>query len=172
MHSYGTLTETRPARQESVDKFCDPDPDLAGPVWGQSRDSLQIPREFPLGSPRLLQIFASSENSHSIQFYFSLLLNNFQEWNSNCSPSSSILASHSPESTDFDINLAPFQAAAAIALGFGLQVSAVAAELKIHRATLYNWSKNPLFVRSVETAYAEFEKHSSAPKSRRSPASL
>jgi len=67
-------------------------------------------------------------------------------------------SSHSPESTDFDTDLTPIQAAAAIALGFGLQVSAVAAELKIHRATLYNWSKNPLFVQSVETAHAEFEK--------------
>jgi len=67
-------------------------------------------------------------------------------------------SSHSPESTDFDTDLTPIQAAAAIALGFGLQVSAVAAELKIHRATLYNWAKNPVFVQSVETAHAEFEK--------------
>ena len=54
-------------------------------------------------------------------------------------------SSHSPESTDFDTNLTPIQ-------------SAAAAELKIHRATLYNWIKNPLFVQSVETAHAEFEK--------------
>ena len=70
----------------------------------------------------------------------------------------SIHSSHSSKSTDLDTNLTPIQAAAAIALGFGLQVSAVAAELKIHRATLYNWAKNPAFVQSVETAHAEFEK--------------
>ena len=67
-------------------------------------------------------------------------------------------SSHSSESTNPDANLSPIQAAAAIALGFGLQVSAVAAELKIHRSTLYNWVKIPLFVQSVETAHAEFEK--------------
>jgi len=64
----------------------------------------------------------------------------------------------SSKSTDFDTNLTPIQAAAAIALGFGLQIPAVAAELKIHRSTLYNWAKNPFFFKAVETANAQFEK--------------
>ncbi|MBL8296635.1 MAG: SEC-C domain-containing protein [Bryobacterales bacterium] len=64
----------------------------------------------------------------------------------------------SSKSTDFDTNLTPIQAAAAIALGFGLQIPAVAAELKIHRTTLYNWAKNPLFFKAVESANAEFQK--------------
>ncbi|MBL8293685.1 MAG: SEC-C domain-containing protein [Bryobacterales bacterium] len=67
-------------------------------------------------------------------------------------------SSPSSKSTDFDNNLTPIQAAAAIALGFGLEIPAVAAELKIHRSTLYNWAKNPLFFKSVETAQAQFEK--------------
>ncbi len=62
------------------------------------------------------------------------------------------------KSTNLDTNLTPIQAAAAIALGFGLRIPAVAAELKIHRATLYNWAKNPLFFKAVETANAEFQK--------------
>ena len=66
--------------------------------------------------------------------------------------------SPSAKSTNFDTNLTPIQAAAAIALGFGLQIPAVAAELKIHRATLYNWARNPLFFKAVETANAEFQK--------------
>ena len=64
----------------------------------------------------------------------------------------------SSKSTNFDTNLTPIQAAAAIALGFGLQIPAVAAELKIHRSTLYNWAKNPHFFKAVETANAQFEK--------------
>jgi len=67
-------------------------------------------------------------------------------------------SSHSSKSTDLDTNLTPIQSAAAIALGFGLQIPAVAAELKIHRSTLYNWAKNPLFFKAVETANAEFQK--------------
>jgi uncharacterized protein YchJ len=67
-------------------------------------------------------------------------------------------SSPSSNSTHFDTNLTPIQAAAAIALGFGLQIPAVAAELKIHRSTLYNWAKNPLFFNAVETANAEFQK--------------
>jgi uncharacterized protein YchJ len=67
-------------------------------------------------------------------------------------------SSPSSKSTDFDNNLTPIQAAAAIALGFGLQIPAVAAELKIHRSTLYNWAKNPFFFKAVETANAQFEK--------------
>jgi len=59
----------------------------------------------------------------------------------------SVHSSHSSKSTDFDTNPTPIQAAAAIA-----------AELKIHRAILYNWAQNPAFVQSVETAHAEFEK--------------
>ncbi|MBL8294719.1 MAG: SEC-C domain-containing protein, partial [Bryobacterales bacterium] len=50
------------------------------------------------------------------------------------------------------------QATAAIALGFGLEIPAVAAELKIHRSTLYNWAKNPLFFKAVESANTEFQK--------------
>jgi uncharacterized protein YchJ len=65
---------------------------------------------------------------------------------------------HSSGLTNFDTNLTPIQAAAAIALGFGLQIPAVAAELKIHRSTLYNWARNPHFFKSVETAHAQFEK--------------
>jgi hypothetical protein len=67
-------------------------------------------------------------------------------------------SSLSSKSTHFDTNLTPIQAAAAIALGFGLQIPAVAAELKIHRSTLYNWAKNPLFFKAVETAHAQFQK--------------
>ena len=67
-------------------------------------------------------------------------------------------SSSSSKSTNFDTNLTPIQAAAAIALGFGLEIPAVAAELKIHRSTLYNWAKNPLFFKAVETANAEFQK--------------
>jgi hypothetical protein len=67
-------------------------------------------------------------------------------------------SSPSSKSTDFDTNLTPIQAAAAIALGFGLEIPAVAAELKIHRSTLYNWAKNPYFFKAVETANAQFEK--------------
>jgi len=64
----------------------------------------------------------------------------------------------SSKSTNFDNNLTPIQAAAAIALGFGLQIPAVAAELKIHRSTLHNWARNPYFFKAVETAHAQFEK--------------
>ncbi|MBL8296217.1 MAG: SEC-C domain-containing protein [Bryobacterales bacterium] len=64
----------------------------------------------------------------------------------------------SSKSTHFDNNLTPIQAAAAIALGFGLEIPAVAAELKIHRSTLYNWAKIPLFFKAVESANAEFQK--------------
>jgi len=67
-------------------------------------------------------------------------------------------SSTSSKSTDFDTNLTPIQAAAAIALGFGLQIPAVAAELEIHRSTLHNWATNPLFFKAVETANAEFQK--------------
>ena len=66
--------------------------------------------------------------------------------------------SPSSKSTHFDTNLTPIQGAAAIALGFGLQIPAVAAELKIHRSTLYNWARNPFFFKAVETANAEFQK--------------
>jgi hypothetical protein len=72
--------------------------------------------------------------------------------------STSTHSSPSSDSTHFDTNLTPIQAAAAIALGFGLQFPAVAAELKIHRSTLYNWAKNPRFFKAVETANAEFQK--------------
>ena len=72
--------------------------------------------------------------------------------------STSTHSSPSSDSTHFDTNLTPIQSAAAIALGFGLQIPAVAAELKIHRSTLYNWAKNPLFFKSVETANAQFQK--------------
>jgi len=72
--------------------------------------------------------------------------------------STSTLSSHSSESTKLDTNLPPIQAGAAIALGFGLSFSAVAAEFQVHRSTLYNWMKNPIFVKSVETCQAEFEK--------------
>jgi len=72
--------------------------------------------------------------------------------------STSTHSSPSSDSTHFDTNLTPIQAAAAIALGFGLQIPAVAAELKIHRSSLYNWAKNPLFFKAVETANAEFQK--------------
>ena len=67
-------------------------------------------------------------------------------------------SSPSSKSTYFDTNLTPIQSAAAIALGFGLQIPAVAAELNIHRSTLYNWAKNPLFFKAVETANAQFQK--------------
>jgi len=66
-------------------------------------------------------------------------------------------SSPSSKSTNFDTNLTPIQAAAAIALGFGLEIPAVAAELKIHRSTLYNWAKNPYFFKAVETANAQFQ---------------
>ncbi len=71
--------------------------------------------------------------------------------------STSTHSSPSSDSTHFDTNLTPIQSAAAIALGFGLQIPAVAAELKIHRSTLYNWAKNPLFFKAVETANAQFQ---------------
>jgi hypothetical protein len=67
-------------------------------------------------------------------------------------------SSPSSKSTDFDTNLTPIQSAAAIALDFGLQIPAVAAELKIHRSTLYHWARNPHFFKAVETAHAQFEK--------------
>ena len=67
-------------------------------------------------------------------------------------------SSPSSKSTNFDTNLTPIQAAAAIALGFGLQIPAVAAHFKMHRSTLYNWAKNPLFFKAVETANAQFQK--------------
>ena len=70
--------------------------------------------------------------------------------------STSTHSSPSSDSTHFDTNLTPIQSAAAIALGFGLQIPAVAAELKIHRSTLYNWAKNPVFFKAVETANAQF----------------
>ena len=114
-------------------------------------------------------MFASTEKIHCqlIEIYFSHRLNNFQNWN--CQRFAPALhpgrgmkhftqSSPSSKSTDFDTNLTPIQSAAAIALGFGLQIPAVAAELKIHRSTLYNWAKNPLFFRAVETANAEFQK--------------
>ena len=53
--------------------------------------------------------------------------------------------------------LTPIQAGAAIALGFGLNLSAVAAEFAIHRSTLHNWMKDPVFAQSVQGAQAEFQ---------------
>jgi len=53
--------------------------------------------------------------------------------------------------------LTPIQAGAAIALGFGLNHSAVAAEFDIHRSTIHNWMKLPEFALAVQTAQAEFE---------------
>ncbi len=53
--------------------------------------------------------------------------------------------------------LTPPQAAAAFALGFGLNFSAVAAELHLHRSTIHNWMQLPQFVEAVQTAQAEFE---------------
>ena len=114
-------------------------------------------------------MFAQMKKSHfhPIELYFSHLLNNLQFWNCKCSVPAlhpgrgmkhSTHSSPSSKSTNFDTNLTPIQAAAAIALGFGLQIPAVAAELKIHRSTLYNWAKNPQFFKSVETANAEFQK--------------
>ena len=53
--------------------------------------------------------------------------------------------------------LTPLQAGAAIALGFGLNLSAVAAEFKVHRSTIHNWMKNPEFLKAAQTCQAEFE---------------
>ncbi|MBL8296657.1 MAG: SEC-C domain-containing protein [Bryobacterales bacterium] len=53
--------------------------------------------------------------------------------------------------------LPPIQAAAAIALGFGLNLSAVAAKFDIHRSTIHNWMKVPEFLQAVQTAQAEFQ---------------
>jgi len=53
--------------------------------------------------------------------------------------------------------LTPLQAGAAIALGFGLNLSAVAAEFKVHRSTLHNWLKNPKFLQAAQACQAQFE---------------
>ena len=53
--------------------------------------------------------------------------------------------------------LTPAQAGVAIALGFGLNHSAVAAEFDIHRSTIHNWMKTPEFALAVQTAQTEFE---------------
>ena len=53
--------------------------------------------------------------------------------------------------------LTPIRAAAAIALAFGLNFSAVAAEFDIHRSTIHNWMKDPEFLQAVQTAQGEFE---------------
>lgn len=65
--------------------------------------------------------------------------------------------SPSSNSTQFDDKLTPNQAGAAIALGFGLPVSAVAAKFGIHRSTLHNWLREPAFLRSAQSARKEFE---------------
>ena len=53
--------------------------------------------------------------------------------------------------------LTPLQAGAAIALGFGLNLSAVAAEFNLHRSTIHNWMKNPEFLKAAQTCQSEFE---------------
>jgi len=60
--------------------------------------------------------------------------------------------------THSDSNLTPIQAGAAIALGFGLSFSAVAAEFNIHRSTIHNLMKTPAFVEAAQSCRAEFEK--------------
>ena len=60
--------------------------------------------------------------------------------------------------THSDTNLTPIQAGAAIALGFGLSFSAVAAEFNIHRSTIHNWMKTPAFAEAAQSCRAEFEK--------------
>ncbi|MBL8294251.1 MAG: SEC-C domain-containing protein [Bryobacterales bacterium] len=65
--------------------------------------------------------------------------------------------SPSSKSTNFDTNLTPVQSGAAIALGFGLSASAVAAKFHIHRSTIHNWLKIPAFFAAAETCRAEFE---------------
>ncbi len=60
--------------------------------------------------------------------------------------------------THSDTNLTPIQAGAAIALGFGLSFSAVAAEFNIHRSTIHNWMKTPAFAEAAQSCQAEFEK--------------
>ena len=53
--------------------------------------------------------------------------------------------------------LTPLQAGAAIALGFGLNLSAVAAEFRVHRSTLHNWLKNPEFLQAAQACQAQYE---------------
>jgi len=53
--------------------------------------------------------------------------------------------------------LTPLQAGAAIALGFGLNLSAVAAEFKVHRFSIHNWAKNSEFIEAAETCQADFD---------------
>ncbi|MBL8295998.1 MAG: helix-turn-helix domain-containing protein [Bryobacterales bacterium] len=65
--------------------------------------------------------------------------------------------SPSSNSTEFDNNLTPIQAAAAIAIGFGLSISAVAEKFQIHRSTVHNWLKDPAFLLSAQSAKKEFE---------------
>jgi hypothetical protein len=66
-------------------------------------------------------------------------------------------SSPSPKSTNFDTNLTSIQSGAAIALGFGLSASAVAAKFNLHRSTIHNWLKIPAFVASAQTCRTEFE---------------
>jgi transposase-like protein len=66
-------------------------------------------------------------------------------------------SSPSSNSTEFDNNLTPIQAAAAIAIGFGLSITAVAAKFQVHRSTLHNWLKEPAFLLSAQSAKKEFE---------------
>jgi len=72
--------------------------------------------------------------------------------------STSTHSSPSSDSTHFDTQLTPIQAGAAIALGFGLNFSAVAAQFNVHRSTIHNWMKNPAFVEAAQSCQAEFEK--------------
>ena len=65
--------------------------------------------------------------------------------------------SPSSKSTNFDTNLTPVQSGAAIALGFGLSASAVAAKFNLHRSTIHNWLKIPAFAASAQTCRTEFE---------------
>jgi hypothetical protein len=109
-----------------------------------------------------------------IEIYFSHRLNNFQNWN--CQRFADALhpgrgmkhftqSSPSSKSTNFDTNLTPIQAAAAIALGFGLEIPAVAAELKIHRSTPTTGPRIPSSSKPSKPPTPN-SKNSSAPKSR------
>ena len=66
-------------------------------------------------------------------------------------------SSPSSKSTNFDTNLTPIQAAAAIALGSDSKSLPSPRNSISTRSTLYNWAKNPHFFKSVETANAQFQ---------------
>jgi transposase-like protein len=91
--------------------------------------------------------------SHSIEIYFSHHLNSLEIRNGKCS----LTAPYPEAGMSTSTQLTPAQAGVAIALGFGLNFSAVAAEFDIHRSTLHNWMKIPEFATAVQTAQAEFE---------------